>query len=196
MKTNPELNGNHLKDKINGSAEANKETLRALVETNHRLIQEAMESNKKLVDSIREKLKEKAVTGTLAEPLKENFQKSLTVSEDALDSIINAYSKQMKQNMDFNSRIIDAIQQVKTLDSEKMLHLIQDNFDKSNQLTIQSTKEVMACYQRHISLISQFNTRFAESFKSQVDAVFEFQRMSTQGFRDLASKVLKDHRNN
>ncbi|MFI5148297.1 MAG: hypothetical protein ACHQRM_01080 [Bacteroidia bacterium] len=196
METNPELNGNSLKAKINGSADLNKETLRKLVETNHRLIQEAMESNKKLVDSIKEKLKEQSVSGTLAEPLKENFQKTISVSEDALDGIINSYSRQMKQNMDFNSQIIDAIQDVRTLDTEKILELVKDNFEKSNQLTIQSTKDVMDCYRRHIALASKFNERFADSIRAQIDAMFNFQRMSTKGFSELASKVMKQHLKN
>lgn len=177
MKTNPELNGNQLKASINGSAEQNKETLRALVEANHKLIEAAMESNKKLVDSIKEKLKAQAASGTVTEPLKIDFQKSISVSEDALDSIINAYSKQMKQNIDFNSKIIEAIRHVKSLDTEKLIGLIQENFDKSNQLTIQSTREVMSCYDRHINLVTKFNAKFAEGIKTQIDAMFDFQRM-------------------
>jgi hypothetical protein len=196
MKTNPELNGNQLKASINGSAEQNKETLRALVEANHKLIEAAMESNKKLVDSIKEKLKAQAASGTVTEPLKIDFQKSISVSEDALDSIINAYSKQMKQNIDFNSKIIEAIRHVKSLDTEKLIGLIQENFDKSNQLTIQSTREVMSCYDRHINLVTKFNAKFAEGIKTQIDAMFDFQRMSTTGFSDLAFKLMKEHRKN
>jgi hypothetical protein len=196
MDNNPHLNGSSLKAKINGSVESNKETLRALVETNQRLIQEAMESNRKLVDSIKEKLKEQAVSGSIAEPLKENFQKSVAVSEDALDSIINSYSRQMKQNLDFNTQMIDAIRDIRSLDSDKILNLVQDNFEKSNQLTIQSTRDVMSCYQRHINLVTKFNSRVADTIRSQIDVLFNIQRMSTKGFTDLASKVMKGHLNN
>ena len=148
------LNGKaeKIKDKIKGTAEQSKKTIREIIDFNTKYIGTALDSNKKIVDSIKEKLNLQEMEDTVTGTLKSTFEKSVELAEDALDSIINAYTRQMELNVDFNTKLVDAIKESDSKSPEKVLNLIHENFEASRELTINNTKEILEFYNKHTNL--------------------------------------------
>ena len=100
-----------IKNSIKGTAEKSKETIREIIASNTKYIGEALDSNKKIVDSIKEKLNHQELEDSVTDTLKSTFGKSVELAENALDSIINSYTRQMELNVDFNTKLVDAIKE-------------------------------------------------------------------------------------
>ena len=96
---------------IKGTAEKSKETIREIIASNNKHIDEALDTNKKIVDSIKMKLDEQKLDDSVTDNLKGTFKKSVELAEDALDSIINSYVRQMEMNVEFNTKLVDAVKQ-------------------------------------------------------------------------------------
>lgn len=79
-----------IKKSRKGIAKKSKETIREISSTNTKFIGEAFDSNKKNVSSITEKLNEQELEG---------FGKAVELAEDAPDSIINSYIRQMEMKL-------------------------------------------------------------------------------------------------
>jgi hypothetical protein len=167
----PKLNekAEKIKEKIKGTAEQSKKTIREIIETNTKYIGEAIDSNKKIVDSIKSKLDQQSIEDNVTGNLKTTFGKSVEMAEDALDSIINSYTRQMEQTVDFNTKLVDAIKESKSDSPEKILNLIHENFEASRNLTINNTKEILGFYNKHTNLAVNFNQKFGESINAQID---------------------------
>ena len=119
MKTELIEKSEKIKSSIKGTAEKSKETIREIIDSNTRYIGDALESNKKIMDSIKEKLHGQKIDDSLTDSLKNTFLKSIVLAEDALDSIINSYTRQMELNVDFNSKLVDAVKESKSKNPEK-----------------------------------------------------------------------------
>ncbi len=91
-----------IKNSIKDTAEKSKETIREIIASNTKSIDSALDSNKKIVDTIKEKFNQKEMEDSVTDTLKGAFGKSVELAEDALDSIINSYTRQMEMNVDFN----------------------------------------------------------------------------------------------
>src|ERR1035441_8210961 len=143
METTLNEKAEKIKEKIKGTAEQSKKTIRDIIETNAKYIGTALDSNKKIVDSIQENLKQQKMEDTVTGNLKTTFGKSVELAEDALDSIINSYTRQMEMNVDFNTKLVDAVKESNHENPEKILNLIHENFEASRELTISNTKEIL-----------------------------------------------------
>src|ERR1017187_7847499 len=141
-----------IKNNIKGTAEKSKETIREMIDSNSRFIDRALDSNKIILDNIKEKLVEQEIDDTVTDTLKSTFGKSVELAEDALDSIINTYTRQMEMNVDFNTKLVDAIKESKSEHPEKVLELIHQNFEASYQMTLNNTKEILEFYNKHTNL--------------------------------------------
>ena len=100
-----------IKNTIKGTAEKSKETIREIIDSNTKYIGAALDSNKKIIDSIKEKLNQQEIDDSVTDTLKSTFGKSIELAEDALDSIINSYTRQMELNVDFNTKLVDTIKE-------------------------------------------------------------------------------------
>ena len=141
-----------IKSHINNTAGKSKETIKEIIASNSKHIGNALDSNKKIVDSIKEKLNDKEIEDTITETLKTSFGKSIEIAEDALDSIINSTTRQIEWSIDYNTKLVDAIKESQNTNPEKMLELINENFEASQQLTIDNTKEILDFYNKHTNL--------------------------------------------
>jgi hypothetical protein len=164
-----------IKKTINGTAEKSKETIRGFIETNNKHVDAALDSNLKMVNSIKENFNQKSIDDSVTETLKSTFGKSVELAEDALDSIINSYTSQMEQNVDFNTKLVDAIKEPKNATPEKFLEMIKENFEASRKLTIENTKEILDFYNKHTNLALNFNKKFTENINSQIEAITTLQ---------------------
>ena len=180
-----------IKSSIKGTAEKSKETIREIISTNSKYLGEALDNNKKIVDSIKEKLNQQEMEDTVTENLKNTFGKSVELAEDALDSIINAYTRQMEMNVDFNTKLVDAIKETRGENPEKVLNLIHENFEASRQLTIKNTKEILDFYNRHSNLAVNFNKKFGESINAQLESMFSIQSRGLNRFTGWAAEWWK-----
>jgi uncharacterized protein YpuA (DUF1002 family) len=180
-----------IKNSIKGTAEKSKETIREIIASNTKYIGEALDSNKKIVDSIKEKLNHQELEDSVTDTLRSTFGKSVELAENALDSIINSYTRQMELNVDFNTKLVDAIKESGNEQPEKLLELIHENFEASHQLTINNTKEILDFYNKHTNLAVNFNQKFGESINAQIESLFNIQSRGLDKFTSWASEWWK-----
>src|ERR1035437_8430965 len=180
-----------IKNSIKGTAEKSKETIREIIASNNKYIGNALDSNKKIVDSIKEKLDQQEIEDSVTDNLKSSFGKSVELAEDALDSIINSYTRQMEMNVDFNTKLVDAIKDSGDKNNDKLLNLIHENFEASHQLTINNTKEILDFYNKHTNLAVNFNQKFGESINAQIESLFNIQSRGLNKFTSWASEWWK-----
>jgi hypothetical protein len=128
---------------------------------------------------------------TISAPLNGTFKKSVELAEDALDSIINSYTRQMELNVDFNTKLADAIKEAKSEYPEKILNLIHENFEASRQLTISNTKEILEFYNKHTNLAVNFNQKFGSTINAQIESLFKIQSAGLDRFTSWASEWWK-----
>lgn len=176
-----------IKSNIKNTAAKSKETIREIIVSNTKHISEALDSNKKIVDSIKEKLNQQEIEDSVTDTLKVSFKKSVELAEDALDSIINSYTRQMEMNVDFNTKLVDAIKESDNKQPEKVLRLIHENFEASHQLTIRNTKEILDFYNKHTNLAVNFNEKFGESINAHIESLFNIQNKGLNKFTNWAS---------
>jgi hypothetical protein len=193
MKTTLNDKAEKIKGIINGSAEKSKETIRELIDSNTKYLGTAMDSNKKLVDSIKKQLDEQAIDDSVTQSMKKTFGKSIELAEDTLDSIINSYTRQMELNVDFNTRLVDAIKESNGKNHDQVLKLIQDNFEASRELTIKNTKEILEFYNKHTNLALNFNEKFGENIHAQLTSLFNIQTKGLNKFTEWASDWWKQN---
>ncbi len=191
METKLNEKAEKIKEKIKGTAEQSKKAIREIIENNTKYIGAAIDSNKKIVDSIKSKLDQQSIEDTVTGNLKSTFGKSVEMAEDALDSIINSYTRQMELTVDFNTKLVDAIREAKSENPEKILNLIHDNFEASRNMTIDNTKEILGFYNKHTNLAVNFNQKFGDSINSQIDSLFKIQSAGLNRFTDWATEWWK-----
>lgn len=180
-----------MKESIKDTAEKSKETIREIIVANTKFINDALDSNKKVVDAVKIKLDQQNVEDTLTDSLKSMFKKSVELAEDTLDSIINTYSKQMEMKIDFNSKLIDIIKDTNHTTPEKLLNLIQENFESSRQMSIENTKEIIDAYNKHTNLAVNFNQKIGENMNTHIEYLFSIQSKGMNKFSELASEWWK-----
>ena len=173
-----------IKKSINGTAEKSKETIREFIETNNKQVDAALDSNLEMVNSIKKTFSEKSIDDSVTETLKSTFGKSVELAEDALDSIINSYTRQMEHNVDANTKLVDAVKDAKKVTPEKMLDLINENFEASRKLTVDNTKEMLGFYNKHTNLALNFNKKFTDHINVQIETISSIQ---TDGMNKLSS---------
>ena len=191
MKTTLIEKSEKIKSSINGAAEKSKETIREIIDSNTRYIGDALESNKKIVDSIKEKLNGQEIEDSVTGTLKSSFGKSVELAENALDSIINSYTRQMELNIDFNTKLVDAVKESGGNHSEKLLELIHENFETAHQLVISNTKEILDFYNKHTNLAVNFNQKFGDSINAQLESLFNIQNKGLNKFTEWAAEWWK-----
>ncbi len=181
-----------IKHNIKNTAEKSKETIREIINANTKHIGNALDQNKKIVDSIKEKLNQQEIEDSVTDTVKSTFGKSVELAEDALDSIINSYTRQMELNVDFNTKLVDAIKESTYSENyEKILKLIHENFEASYKLTHNNTQEILDFYNKHTNLAVNFNQRFGESINNQIETLFNLQYKGLNKFTAWASEWWK-----
>ncbi len=182
-----------IKKSIKDTSEKSKETIREIIESNSKYIDSALDSNKQIVDSIKKKLEQRDIKDSVTDSLKQTFKKSVELTEDAIDSIINAYSNQVELNVDFNTKLIDVIKETKGQNPEKVLDFIYENFEVSRQLTIKNTKEILYYYNQQTNLAVNFNKKIEENINNQVEILADIQSKGLNKFTEWASDWWKEN---
>ena len=146
-----------------------------------------------MVNSLKETFTKESIDDNLTDTLKSTFGKSVTLAEDAMDSIINAYTRQMELTVDFNTKLVDALKEANIENPEKVLELIHTNFEATRKLTADNTKEILDFYNKHTNLALNFNKKFAENINAQIETMFNIQNKGLNRFTSWASEWWKEN---
>ena len=193
MSTTLNSKSEKIKNSIKETAEKSKETIREIIGNNSKYIDSALDTNKKVVDSIKKKLNQEDIEDSITSNVKDTFLKSVELSENAIDAIVNTYVKQVEWNIDINTKLIDALSENYGKNPEKVLNLIYENFEASRQLTISNTKEIIDFYNKHTNLAVNFNKKFAENVATQVEVLSRIQAQGLNKFNEWATDWWKEN---
>jgi hypothetical protein len=181
-----------IKSGIKATSEKSKETIREIINSNSKYLHAALDSNKKVIDSVREKLNQEKLDDTVTGAIKNAFQKSIELSEDALDSIINSYTRQMEFAIDSNSKLLDKVKELNISKPDQLLNTIRENFEASRELNVKNTKEMVDFYNKHTNLALNFNQKFGEGINLQVATMAKLQQDGYKKFTEWASDWWKN----
>jgi hypothetical protein len=169
-----------LKKIMDSTAQKSKENLEELIRVNNQLMGKALDSNKAIVDGIRKQFDVQDKNTPFFESLNKAFGKSVELSEESMDTIIDGYNKQIRMYVDFNTRLVDAIRESVNQSSNQagmdtMLKLITDNFEQSVSSMNTNMKSTIDSYNKHTNLALNFNKKFGENVSAQLEIYKEFQ---------------------
>lgn len=185
MKNSINKNTDSLKKSMDSVSQKSKENIKALVNANTRQFESAMESNTKTFNAISKMLIEKDVDPSLINTLKSAFSKSLKLSEDVIDSIIDSHTRRIDLSIDFTSRFMQVLTGEDLTSPEgidKLVNLLKENFDKSTELSMRNMEKTISVYNDHLNLALNFNKKFAENINAQLNSMFALQMKSIGSF--------------
>jgi hypothetical protein len=201
MKNSVSEKAEKIKNIIGDTALKSKEAVQEIINLNTKYLGQALDSNKQIVDGIRQQFHVKEQTTPIFESLNKAFGKSIELSEETIDSIIEGYNKQIQMYVDYNTRLIDTIKETATLSSnnkeiEKILKVIHDNFEACVQSMNGSMKTIIESYNKHTNLALNFNKKFGDNVTAQLEMYNELQNNSMQVFNTWATEWWKhnDHK--
>jgi hypothetical protein len=185
-----------IKTIIGDTALKSKEAVQEIINMNTKFLGQALDSNKAVVDGIRQQFQLKEKNTPLFETLNKAFGKSIELSEETIDSIIDGYNKQIQLYVDYNTKLIDTIKDSANYGTdhaevEKLLKLIYDNFEASVNSMNTSMKATIESYNKHTNLALNFNKKFGENVTVQLEMYNELQNNSMSVFSNWASEWWK-----
>jgi len=190
-----------IKNIIGDTALKSKEAVQEIISMNNKFIGQALDSNKVMVDGIRQQFQFSEKGTPIFETLHKAFGKSVELSEETIDSIIEGYNKQIELYVNYNTKLIDTIKESATYSSnnteiEKILKVIQDNFESSVNSMNASMKNIIESYNKHTNLALNFNKKFGDNVSAQLEMFTEVQSNSMNVFSTWASEWWKhnDHK--
>ena len=185
MKSTNNLPVESLRKSIDSASQKSKESIKTLMDVNSRQFEAAIETNKKTFDSISKMLYDKEMDPSIVSSFKGNFVKSMKLSEDAIDSIIDVHRKRIDISIDFASKFMELMKDEDLgtkKGNDKLVELIKENFDKSTHLSLENMEKMVAIYNNHLNLVLNFNKKFAETMSSQIGAMFKIQKKGFEPF--------------
>lgn len=180
-----------LKENIDAVSQKSKETIRYIINSSSRQFETALEANKEFIESI----ETKSLTNDLADTaivsdIKKTFSNSVELSEEAIDTIIDIQSSQLRTAIDFNLKLAETIRNLDLTDNEyrkKLFEVIDKNFEESSSQLIENTKKMTEIYNKHINLAVNFNEQFAKNINDQLQMLNRFQNKNMDMFNDWAT---------
>ncbi|HTA83944.1 MAG TPA: hypothetical protein VK783_13455 [Bacteroidia bacterium] len=181
MKSTNHQPADTLKKSIDSASERSKESLKTLIDSNSKHFESALEANKKTFDSISKMLYDRELDPSIVSSFKINFGKSVKLSEDTIDSVIDAHKKRIELSVDFTTRFIEIIKNEdigSKKGEDKLIELVKENLDKSAELSVENMEKMVSLYNEHLNLALNFNKKFADMINSQIVSIFKIQRKS------------------
>ncbi len=195
MKNTVHKHAETLKKHVDGVAEKSRERMKHLVDANSKHFENAVKANAKNFDAVSKMLYEKELDPSIVSAFKNNFIKSLKLSEETIDSIIDSSKERVGLSIDFTTKFADAIKHedlTTTEGVETLIEMLKENIDKSTELSLRNMEKVTSIYNDHLNLVLGFNKRFAETINSQVLSLFKMQkRTADKATSDIANEWWK-----
>lgn len=190
-----------LKKSIDNASQKSKQAIKTLIESNSKQFDSAIESNKKTFDSISKMIYEKEMDPSIIGTIKSTFVKSIKMSEDVIDSIIDSHTTRIDFSIDFISRFTEIIrnEDVNTKEGiNKLIVLVDDNFNESTQLSMKNMEKIIEAYNGNINLALNFNKKFADTIHAQITSMFQLQsrnvsplEMVTEWWKNIEEEKVK-----
>ncbi len=200
MKNSVTEKAEQIKDLIGETALKSKEAVQEIINLNTKYLGQALDSNKVIVDGMRKQFQLKEQSTPIFENLNKAFGKSIELSEETIDSIMESYTKQIQMLISYNTKLIDTLKESTTFtvnngEIEKILKLIQDNFQASVSSLNNSMKSIIDAYNKHTNLALNFNKKFGDNVTLQLEMYQELQNNSMNMFSSWADSWWKhtDH---
>jgi len=188
MKNTINKQAESLKKSIDSVSQSSKESIKTLIDSNSKQFDTALETNKKTFDSISKMLYEKEMDPSIVSAFKSTFGKSIKMSEDVIDSVIDSHTKRIDLSIDFTSKFMEAIksEDLTTKEGvEALVELVKENFDKSTELSMHNMEKIVSVYNDHLNLALNFNKKFADNINSQIVSMFKLQKKNIDSFFSL-----------
>jgi hypothetical protein len=196
MKTETAEKTKKINTLIADSAAKSRETVQDILNINNQFLDQAIHSNKVLVDNIRNQFPDKGLNAPVFENIHKAFGKSVELSEETIDQILDVYNKQLKRYVDYTSELVNTLQE-NFLDGknkaagEKMLKLIQENLEQSLESLDTQVKSLLDSYNKHANLAINFNKKFGENIQAQLELCQEIHSKSMGAFTNWATEWWK-----
>jgi len=130
-------------------------------------------------------LSENELDPSIITDFKSSLAKSIKLSEDTIDTIIDSHTKRIDLSIDFTTKFMEIIQNENIGTKEgmdKLVGLVKDNFDKSTELTMGNMEKIVSVYNNNLNLALNFNKKFADNINSQITSMFKLQKKSFDSF--------------
>ena len=174
-----------LKKKIENVSQTSKDSIKTLIESNTKQFDSALENNKKTFDAISKMLYEKEMDTSIVSAFKSTFGKSIKLSEDVIDSIIDSHTKRIDLSIDFTTKFMELVksEDLNTKEGvDKLVNLVKENFDESTELSLANMEKIVSVYNDHLNLALNFNKKFADNINSQITSMFQLQKKNFDTF--------------
>ncbi len=177
-----------LKKSMDNAFKNSKESIRSVIQSNTKQFDSAVEANKKTFDTISKTLNEKEIDASIVNSFKTAFGKSIKMSEDVIDSIIDSHSSRINDSIDFTTRFMEIIS---TSDFNKkeglsnLMELVMENLERSAALSMHNMEKIGTAYNEHLTMAVGFNKKFADKMSSQITAMYKVQPKTMDSFSAL-----------
>ena len=177
-----------LKKSMDNAFKNSKESIRSVIQSNTKQFDSAIEANKKTFESISKTLNEKEIDPSIVNSFKTAFGKSIKMSEDVIDSVIDSHSSRINDSIDFTTRfmeIISASDFNKKEGLSNLMELVMENLERSAALSMSNMQKIGTVYNEHLNLVVGFNKKFADRMNTQITAMYNAQPKSMGSFSAL-----------
>ncbi len=185
-----------LKENIELVSEKSKKSIHDIIDSSSRQFETVLDVNNKFIESLEKQVFDKDFkNNSLISEVKKTFSDSVELSEEAIDTIIDIQSKQLKSTIDFNSKLVEAIKNIGTSDNKvakEVLYLVNKNIEESSNQSIENTKKITSIYNKHLNLALNFNKQFSAGINSQMQMLNELQNKSMESFSHWVEKWWKN----
>ena len=178
MKTTNNKQTETLKSSIDNASRSSKESIKALIDANSILFDSAIEKSNSSFNSISKALYENELDPSLISASKSTLLKSLKLSEDVINSIVDSHTKRINQSVEFTAKLLEVVHNENLNTPEgvnKLVDLAKENLDRSTELSINNLGKIASVYNDHLNLAISFNKKFAETINSQITSLFKLQ---------------------
>jgi hypothetical protein len=177
-----------LRKSLDGVSERSKESIKSLIETNSKQFNAVLETNKKTFDSLSKMLHDKELDPDILSTFKSSFGKSIKLSEEVTDAIIDSHTRRVNLSIDFANRFMELIKTEDLSTKEgtaKLIDLVKENLEESTALSAENMKKSIELYNEHLNFALNFNRKFADNMNGQVAAMFKLQKKYVDVFYGL-----------
>jgi hypothetical protein len=171
-----------LQKSIDNASKTSKENIKALIDSNSKQFETSLENNSKTFNSISKALYEHELDPAIVSNYKHTLIKGLELSEDTINSIIDASTNTVKQSIELANKFTDIIKNEDMNTDEgvnKLVALVKENLDKSVTLSKANMEKMTDIYNKHFNLALNFSKKFADVINSQVEALYKLQKKAT-----------------
>lgn len=176
-----------MKKSFDIASEKSKQAIKEILSTCNEQAKKAVDTNQQIIGSAIKQLEAFKVDTSYFRQFYNTIGKSVELSEEVIDSIIESHNKRVNLTVDFNKKCLESLKE-QTLyggaTNEKLLKVLQDNFNDSIQLSINNMKGIINMYNKHLNLSTNFSKNFNESIDKQVEFMADIYRKQVGMFTD------------